>query len=345
MTRSTSQIDLIHETQLVGLFLNDGTGRFHEGTMVPMGSTPGSLQTVQDNRWVTGGASVIVPTLWPVKLDGSDVIYANQQVLSGSGQPGAKVTISAAGSPIGQTLVGSGGQWSVSVQPLLTLGFHAITITTADDAGQLSAPVEQTILVVPAQKAWHNSTNPYDVDGNKFVSPIDVLLVIDELNKRGGYLLPDSRPALKPFYDVTGDGYISPIDVLRVIDYLNRRGEGEMTGADGEGETADVTTGTQPTFARGLSGIPRPTALSALQGDTKTVTERRDQSPVRNWLSSLNPIEPAAPAVGELDAWNTLRLRRAGRHLASRPSVIAEEPVVAEDQAGVWQDDENWLDA
>ena len=68
---------------------------------------------------------------------------------------------------------------------------------------------------------WHNAVNPYDVDGDTQVSPLDALLVINELNGRQvtdaqtGTILAGSRIATQPQYlDVDADGFVSPLDAL-----------------------------------------------------------------------------------------------------------------------------------
>lgn len=71
---------------------------------------------------------------------------------------------------------------------------------------------------------WQNQILPEDVDASGVVSPIDALIVINELSTRslsdlkGQLPLPDSSPP--PYVDVTGDGNVSPIDVLAVINAL-----------------------------------------------------------------------------------------------------------------------------
>ncbi len=101
--------------------------------------------------------------------------------------------------------------------------------------------VSDSIRVVAANNgggSGEGNTNPsnrFDVNNDGFVSPMDVLLVINTLNLNG-----PSRPAgegedgSRIFFDVNGDGLISAIDALMVINELNRRGEGE-----GEGEGTD----------------------------------------------------------------------------------------------------------
>lgn len=58
-----------------------------------------------------------------------------------------------------------------------------------------------------------NSVSPTDVNGDGVTSPLDALLVVNELN--GGFV------AGKVYHDVNDDGVTSPIDALLVVNYLN----------------------------------------------------------------------------------------------------------------------------
>ena len=74
-----------------------------------------------------------------------------------------------------------------------------------------------------------------DKDNDGFVSPIDALIVINQLNT-GNQPLRVSALATPPFFDVNGDTFVSPVDALSVINYLNSHhnsvgGEGEATDA------------------------------------------------------------------------------------------------------------------
>jgi uncharacterized delta-60 repeat protein len=74
------------------------------------------------------------------------------------------------------------------------------------------------------QLPWHNYDNPLNVDqdpGNN-VSPIDALLVINELIASGANPVPSPNPHAPPrfYHDVNADNFVSPIDALLVINHL-----------------------------------------------------------------------------------------------------------------------------
>ena len=112
-----------------------------------------------------------------------------------------------------------------------TRGTTSITITATaiNFLGDI-----HSILVTDSDGAWHNSTNPADVDNDGSVTPLDVLRVINYLNNFGpGYVLNGNPP---PYLDVDGDNQVTPLDALRVVNQLNNNG-------NGEGESSKSDTG------------------------------------------------------------------------------------------------------
>lgn len=88
-----------------------------------------------------------------------------------------------------------------------------------------------------------NLTNAFDVNNDGFVSPIDVLILVNSLNTGGSGLLSAGSSAGsgeggsgKYFLDVNQDNYLSPLDALMVINELNLRQNGGS--GEGEGEAA-----------------------------------------------------------------------------------------------------------
>ncbi len=93
-----------------------------------------------------------------------------------------------------------------------------------------------TVSVRVVSSLNQNPSNRFDVDNDGFVSPIDVLILVNDINLRGSRQLPNSttRP---PFLDVDGQGDIGPLDVLAVITFINEQGNsGSGSGGGGEGE-------------------------------------------------------------------------------------------------------------
>lgn len=68
----------------------------------------------------------------------------------------------------------------------------------------------------------HNAQLPEDVNNDTFVSAVDVLAVVNEVNRRT--LRPDAQPG-GGFTDVNNDGSSSPLDALMIINRINRDNE------------------------------------------------------------------------------------------------------------------------
>ena len=69
---------------------------------------------------------------------------------------------------------------------------------------------------------WQNAFLPCDVDQSAYVTPLDALTVINQLNRVGSGALPvRGADATEPFFDVDGDGSLSPLDVVLVVNALN----------------------------------------------------------------------------------------------------------------------------
>ena len=68
---------------------------------------------------------------------------------------------------------------------------------------------------------WQNPTRPLDVNNDNFISPIDVLLIVNDINANEARDLRGSGLSTPPFIDVNGDSFVSAIDVLLVVNFLN----------------------------------------------------------------------------------------------------------------------------
>jgi hypothetical protein len=91
-------------------------------------------------------------------------------------------------------------------------------------------------FVVFGTNVWRNERDPFDVNDDGFTGPLDVLLLINDINTNGSRRLDDIGPGIKKFLDVDDDGFILPLDVLNVINLINSR-------SGSEGENARVVQG------------------------------------------------------------------------------------------------------
>lgn len=70
---------------------------------------------------------------------------------------------------------------------------------------------------------WTNPRNSLDVNDDTVVSPVDALLIINELNGSEGARPLLQRAARGPYLDVNGDDHVTPIDALLILNELNSR--------------------------------------------------------------------------------------------------------------------------
>ena len=92
---------------------------------------------------------------------------------------------------------------------------------TATGNGVIAAAVD--IVITDNDPAfWTNPVNPFDVNNNGDVEPLDVLIIINEINRNGTRALNPNLDRALPFVDVNRNGSIDPLDVLAVINEINR---------------------------------------------------------------------------------------------------------------------------
>ena len=109
-----------------------------------------------------------------------------------------------------------------------TYGFYSVAIDNVgnrESAPTIADAITTTIALIP----WQNPLNPLDVDDSGNTNPLDVLVLINDLNISGSRKLSAGQNPVDPrkYLDVDGDGFASPLDVLVIINFINRRGNGE----------------------------------------------------------------------------------------------------------------------
>lgn len=114
------------------------------------------------------------------------------------------------------------------------VGTETFSYTITDGAGQSTQGRVTVTLTAPPAPVRRE-----DVDRNGTVSPMDALLVINEMNERGARATDDPDAPVENRLDVDQDGFLSPADALRVINYLNDR-DGLGTSRAAQGVSADL---------------------------------------------------------------------------------------------------------
>jgi hypothetical protein len=75
-------------------------------------------------------------------------------------------------------------------------------------------------MVTRVDPAWQNQRNYFDVNGSGFVTPLDYLVIFNELNRAQQHDLVGSPATTRQYYDVSGDNFVSQLDALRIINAL-----------------------------------------------------------------------------------------------------------------------------
>lgn len=217
-----------------------------------------------------------------------------------------------AGERIAQNLAIQGGQTTLNVtipgtSVLSTFGrFRLSTTGVATPLGEAPDGEVEDHRVIIASNPWRNPVNGLDVNADGFVSPIDVLLVINEINRNGARALPanPTPPPPPPYFDVNGDGFLAPSDPKEIIDYLNSRvgsGEGEASLL-----TQDVAAGSNLQFA--AASLTTLDDVPTAENDEKKTPASGNASPTAPVAAAdtiaANAVSPAE-SVGKLD-WDDL---------------------------------------
>jgi hypothetical protein len=107
----------------------------------------------------------------------------------------------------------------------------SIRVSVMDSTGMI---FEKPFTIVVGDVDEPNAQNPinrFDVNNDGFISPLDVLVIINLLNQNGSSIPIGQLGQIPPYVNVDGDLTVSPLDVLQLINYINSGsfGDGEST--------------------------------------------------------------------------------------------------------------------
>ena len=200
---------------------------------------------------------------------------------------------------------------------------------------------------------WQNPSNPCDVNANGTVSPLDVLLLINDLNRNGPRTLSPSDTA-PPYLDVSGDGRVTALDALLVINAINRSagsgakaiaasaapaspapgaGEGELPASVAgvpSGSGSDASRPQSPELPGGQIVGALLSPGGALAAKAKCWSGQGARSGLPRWLDDGH-FGPAAAGVGS-SAGDTRPVPPAGI-ADTRPSHSKDRRLVFEDDS------------
>lgn len=141
---------------------------------------------------------------------------------------------------------------------------------------------------------WQNPLLPVDVNNDGLVVPLDVLLLINDINTGGTRslpLVPSGANRVPPYLDASGDNFLAPADVLLVINYINTH-----LVASSEGEAVALAT-----LSSGLEGWPSYDAAPAAYLPNVPPVQRADtvSNAAYPWSATYQSLVPTRPADGE----------------------------------------------
>lgn len=166
----------------------------------------------------------------------------------------------------------SAGNVTFTTNPADVLPQHNVLLFDRNDP----VPTDQiefrslSLNFVQVISAQTNPRNSLDVNDDTAVSPVDALLVINQLNDVATLAArPAGEGEQSAFLDVNGDGFVTPLDALLVINELNRMSQSRIAAASvaaavdamGEGEPAEIgsmdptISGTQPADSAAVNPV------------------------------------------------------------------------------------------
>jgi hypothetical protein len=86
--------------------------------------------------------------------------------------------------------------------------------------------------VAPSPVSETNILNSLDVDNDGYITPTDVLTVINRINTGETKATKAANRFGGPYVDVNGDVHISPVDVLAIVNYINGESDDPEDVAD-----------------------------------------------------------------------------------------------------------------
>jgi Dockerin type I domain/Bacterial Ig domain len=115
-----------------------------------------------------------------------------------------------------------------------------LTATSLRSGARISQSLRVDVVKDPTPH--HNDANPYDVDGDGVLTPLDPLVVINHINENGIGPIeePGEGEGTVPDLDVDGDGEVTPLDILILINKLNQQNEDDEESGTGEGAEGEA---------------------------------------------------------------------------------------------------------
>jgi hypothetical protein len=210
----------------------DTTGRFVSDSFVLTVTPVNDPPVANPDFYATPQGVTLVTTdplgiLTATTLD--DGVLANDKDPEGDAMTASIVTNPTRGT----VTLNANGTFTYTPGPTALFGAtDTFTYRAIDAFGAASPQTTVTITIGRAPPpAYQNPSQRWDVNADGFISPIDVLILVNLLNSRGSSIPVAGLPGPPDYVDVNGDNFVTPLDVLAVIDKINSSsgsGEGEQ---------------------------------------------------------------------------------------------------------------------
>jgi Dockerin type I domain len=111
--------------------------------------------------------------------------------------------------------------------------------------GTTTAMANVTVKLKPLYQL-HNPRDPHDVNDDGFVSAVDALLIINQINAFGDSPIEiiRSQSSGTIYFDVVADNFIAASDALDVINFLNASSVHSQSANQPEGEAGGAAAAT-----------------------------------------------------------------------------------------------------
>ena len=113
-------------------------------------------------------------------------------------------------------------------------GYFDLSVTATSQRSGTQLTGKLRLNIERDRTPHHNDINPYDVDGDGVLTPLDPLILINHINNNGTGPIeqPGEGEGRLPDLDVDGDGKVTPLDILILINKLNEQAEAEGQGPE-----------------------------------------------------------------------------------------------------------------
>jgi hypothetical protein len=164
----------------------------------------------------------------PVSVEDDDILYMDVTVTVGNG---SDLAIRSVGTAIngGMVVITHRGKRIKYTPRRDFVGVDSFNYTVVNGNGAIGTGTVSIDVV----ESWQNVFNPFDVNSDGQVTALDVLALINRLNRDGAERVPDSYEG-PHYFNVNGDGFFSPQDVLRILNYINGQDADDGPSAEGE---------------------------------------------------------------------------------------------------------------